>query len=413
MAIVNMAALTAVLKYLISDIKSAVNSESKFLSLIPRFNSFGGMGRHFPIYYAGMRTGANFSDAINNRGTPGMDRFYIPTLQALYTLGSIDNYTLQATVGDTKALKTALLSTTQAAIDGWNRRQAVHVWGTGSGTLAQTHLTTSGFASQNLVLRYPQQAINFEPGMNIMVAPDDGTNPLRAGGPVTLTGVNAATGTLTVAANWNATFPAMANGDFLVAGSASGSDYNASLHGVQGWIPPAAARPLVAPWFAVTRSAAEHLLGGSAFTATGGSIGEVVVEAAAQGAGYGGKYDACFVHPTQMANVRKEYQAKGWSEVTTKSLSTPEIGFKSIAFIGGDGESIALLEEKFMRPDMALLTKLDSWELQTTGKLPDFVDNGSGSKFWPSPSDDAADFRLYGFHELVCKEPKNSVLIAL
>jgi hypothetical protein len=108
-------------------------------------------------------------------------------------------------------------------------------------------------------LRFPQQAINFEPGMNLMVAPDDGVNPLRAGGPVTLTGVNVPTGTLTIAGNWNATFPAMANGDYLVAGSASGSDYQVGMHGITAWIPPAAARP-AGVLFGVTRAVVYDIL---------------------------------------------------------------------------------------------------------------------------------------------------------
>jgi hypothetical protein len=154
-------------------------------------------------------------------------------------------------------------------------------------------------------------------------------------------------------------------------------------------------------------------LAGQRFNATSGTIEEAVVEAAAFGCRAGGVFDTCFIHPTQMANIRKSYMAKGWSEITTKSLSNPDIGYKTISFVGGDGESIALVEEKFMPSGIALLTKLDSWELQSMGPAPFFMDGNNGMKFWPSPSDDAVDFRVQGYVDLACKEPKNSVLITL
>jgi hypothetical protein len=47
------------------------------------------------------------------------------------------------------------------------------------------------------------------------------------------------------------------------------------------------------------------------------------------------------------------------------------------------------------------------------GPAPFFMDGNNGMKFWPSPSDDAVDFRVQGYVDLANKEPKNSVLITL
>lgn len=410
MSIVNMSALTASLKYLYSDLRSAVYTKSAFASLIKRDESFGGMGKYYPIIYGGMRTGNVFSDALNNRNAPSMCRFYMKDVKDLYSLGSISQKAIKGTANDRVAMATAVKTATDGALDGWARRLAVQLWGNGSGKLAQV-AASGAFSTTTCTLADPNQIINFEPGMNVMISGTDGTGSLRAGGPVTITGADLSAGTLSAAVNWTTTVPAATDSDYLFAGSASGSDYGAGIHGVLGWIPTSA--PSATLWFGVDRTVAPHLLAGQRFSATGGTIEEAVVEAAAYGSRAGGVFDTCFVHPTQMANVRKSYMAKGWTEITTRSLSNPEIGYKSIAFVGGDGNSIALIEEKFMPAAYALLTKLDTWELQSMGPAPFFMDGNNGQKFWPSPSDDAVDFRVMGYLDLACKSPRDSVIITL
>lgn len=274
-------------------------------------------------------------------------------------------------------------------------------------------------STTTLTLSTLSDAVNFEVGMPISMASDDGTT---GGGARTGTGFIAAVdrdaGTLQVAstlggsaANWTTVFTGATAGDFLFPLG----DYTSSPGtltkpaGLSGWVPSTA--PTSTLFYQVNRASDVVRLGGLRVNGSGGPMEETIITALARAAREGAMTSHVFMNPEDVANLMKSQASKVMFErASVKSFDSPEIGFQSLKCMGPKGP-VDVVADQDCPIGSAWAVQMDTFLLVSMGKVPKPIQQQDGLLWARLPNQDAYELRLVARYALACHAPGYNVNI--
>lgn len=275
-------------------------------------------------------------------------------------------------------------------------------------------------STTTLTLSTLSDAVNFEVGMPISMASDDGTT---GGGARVGTGfivaVDRDAGTLQVsttmggaAANWTTVFTSTVAGDFIFPLG----DYTTSPGtltkpaGLAGWVPPTA--PTSTLFYNVNRASDVVRLGGLRVNGAGGPMEETLIVAAARVCREGGKPSHVFANPEDVANLMKSQASKVMFErASVKSFDSPTMGFESLKFLGPKGP-IDVVPDQDCPIGSAYMLQMDTWLLGSMGKVPKAITQTDGMQWVRLPNADAFEYRIVARYTLACRAPGYNANIA-
>ncbi len=147
---------------------------------------------------------------------------------------------------------------------------------------------------------------------------------------------------LTIAANWDATIPAIGVSDYLVrAGDAASGGTATVLMGMAGWIVGGASPGTL---FGLSRNTDPVRLSGQAYTATNVPLEEAAQEMSALVAQQGAKTPKrMWVHTRDFANMKKALGTKvTYTRASVASTLDATVGFSGYEIDGDDGTIVVM-----------------------------------------------------------------------
>jgi hypothetical protein len=287
-------------------------------------------------------------------------------------------------------------------------------------------------ASGTITFAVPQQAFNFEEGMQIVAAPtNSGTVTTRTPGSAlggsgsaganylaaTVGQVDRNAGTITiytpagvaVAANdsTNGISAALAAGDYLYAvGDVSTTGNILSITGVTSWIPyggPAATGDSFT-LNAINRAVDPVRLAGLWYNASTVDTVQALITGAAKVAEQGDHISHYFMTHMKFAALASSLVSK---VSITDLRATPGVGFQSIDVVGTNGP-IKVVPARACPPTTVLGLKLSEWELASFRKAVFNWDLDNNTELRQA-TDGGIEFRFYSFANLWCHKPSANI----
>jgi hypothetical protein len=390
-----------ILKELYPDrrLEHLLYEDQPFLGMVKKNTEFEGDSKRISLIQGGIAgRSALFATAQGNAAGTQYEGFNIRH-KTDYAIFGITTLALRQSKTSKGALVNALNTETKTAITKLKQSISRGLWGNGGGAVGQI---ASGGGTTDLVLSNPDDIVNFEVGDYIQHATTDGTSgSLGAGAQQRISAINRDTGTLTFAGAVPASF---ADGQYLFLSG----DFGIKLSGVRGWIPDAA--PTSTAFNGVDRTAGDVTrLAGLRYTAekaVHGTLQRALVKAGSRLRREGGKPDSCWMNPLDFAVALNDIGDK------TRFVKTPGKsmggGKASIAYDGlqimlGSGP-VTIYEDKDVPKGRCFLLQMDTWELNTAGKAPSWLDE-DGKMFLRQGSADGLEGRMAMYGDLACYAP--------
>ena len=344
-----------------------------------------------PIIYGNPQNrSATFSTAISQDSSSQLKDFVL-TRSKDYSIGNIDNETLEASKGNANAFLEAATVEIDGAIHSAARSLAVALYGTGSGMLGRI---ASGQTTATITLSDIESITNFEKGMVLVASTANGGGSVKAG-TATIVGLDRDLGTITFSAALNTLIGTIAANDYLFAQG----DYDLKIKGLLAWLPSSA--PTSGDnFFGVDRSSDATRLAGIRFDGSSMPIEEALVSAAARVAREGGKPDYCFMNYSKYADLEK---ALGSKVQYIDMKVNPEIAFRGIQINGPRGP-IKVVPDQNCPNDRAFMLQMNVWKLYSLGKAPKILDT-DGLKWLRQASSDGVQVRVGYYAQLGCRGP--------
>lgn len=409
--------------------KDLVYRKNPFLALVPKDESPQGMaGKYIPvpmIYAPAQGRSATFTNAQNNQNPAQLKSFFVYRVSN-YSLATITNELLEATVGDAGAFIDEGKLQVDSAIRAISNDLAFDLFrvGTGSrgaiGTFSQNGVVVGGTV---INLQDPQSIVNFEVNMVLTAGTSDGGAP--SADTVTITNINRSTGLMlgtasagSLSANWAAGNFLAVQGDVGTAGSNStGVDPQSNsttgyfkVTGLNGWLPPNGPVSGESFW-GVDRSADSVRLAGVTFNATNESIEEGLIDASTITAREGGEPDMGFVAFNSWGALEKELGAK--VQYVQVKHDMADIAFKGITVNAPYGP-ITIIADRNEISKTAHLLEMDVWKLRSLGKAPHILTYGrEGLEGIRVYNADALEVRVGYYGNLVCAAPGFNTVVQL
>lgn len=407
--------------------KDLVYRKNPALALMPKDESPSGMaGKYIPvplIYAPSQGRSATFTNAQTNQNPAALKSFFVYRVPN-YSLASITNELLEATVGDAGTFIDEGKLQIDSAIRSISNDLAFDMFrvGTGSrgiiGTFAQNGTVTGG---TTIGLSDPQQVVNFEVNMVLVAASSDGGAPTTD--TVLITGINRSTGVLVGTASTGSLDAKFAVGGYLTVqgdvgsggATATGTDPQSStttgyfkVTGLAGWLPINGPVPGESFW-GVDRTADSVRLAGVNYNAQNESIEEGFIDASVLTAREGGEPDMAFVSFNTWGSLEKELGAK--VQYVQVKHDMADIAFKGITVNAPYGP-ITVMADRNCQSKTGFLLELDVWKLRTLGKAPHILTYGrEGLDGIRVSNADALEVRVGYYGNLVCSAPGfNSVV---
>lgn len=399
--------------------------DNPLYALIGKITDFGGKNKVIALRNA-VPQGRGPSIAIAQAAkTSSVYNGFVVTRAFDYAVASITGEAIKAAKGDANTLIEGLTKEIDGAIHVCMRSLAIAMFKNGGGARGQISTATSfqfpgtggttisvGVAQTVIQLANVGDATNFELGMQIGLSPDDGTGGagLRTGGAtmVTITAVDRDNGLLTANVAWN-TITGAAASDFLFQGAANvGSDYNAMVKGLSGWIPfqPPANTD---NFFGVNRSGDTRLFGLRQVGA-GAPIEETIIDAAVKVCREGGKPSHLFMNPLDWAQLAKAIGTRVTVPRTKAAENDePDIGFEAVEIMGPKG-AIKCIADLNCPRGVGYMLQMDTWHLESLEEAPMILDD-DGLTILRNPNADSYDVRIGYYANVTCEAPGwNAVL---
>lgn len=380
-------------------VQNMVYKDNPLLALIKKYENFGGKNLPIPILFGNPQgRSATFSTAQSNK-TNSQIKDFVLTRASDYSLASISNEVLEASMGNANAFMEAATTEIDGAIHSCVRSLAIAMYGSGSGSIGQS---AGSYTGTSLTLADINQITNFEVGMELVFSTADGGGSVKSGS-VTVNNVNRDTGVLTVdAMSAIDSGTGVAANDFIFVQG----DYDLKIKGLAGWLPASA--PSSSPFFGVDRSVDATRLGGIRYDGSAEPIEEALISAAARGAREGAKPDVCFLNYSKFAELEK---ALGSKVQYIDLKASAEIGFRGI-LINGPRGPIKVVPDQNCPSNVAYMLQMDTWKLYSLGKAPKLL-NTDGLKFLRESAADAVEVRVGYYAQMGCNAPGYNVRIAL
>jgi hypothetical protein len=182
-------------------------------------------------------------------------------------------------------------------------------------------------------------------------------------------------------------------------------DFGNALMGLSGWIPTTAPTSGDSH-FNVDRSVDELRLGGVRYVNASSIMEEAVFDACAEASINGASPETLFMNPLKFSELLKSLHAKTWIDVKT---DIPGVGYKAISFPAAYG-NVKIIPDPNCPYAYGYLLDHSTWEFCSLGDTPHFATD-DGSKYQREVSSDGIEFRIRGFHNVICNKPGHNVVI--
>ncbi|HYE92053.1 MAG TPA: hypothetical protein VEA38_13570 [Terriglobales bacterium] len=302
-----------------------------------------------------------------------------------------------------QALRTATRKGDGALVDLWTNEMdgitasvmkmlEIFFFGTGNGVLGTI---ASGVTGATVTLTVAEDVNNFDLGMVVRLVSTTTLSPTVRANTATITGIDRAAGTLTIAAAWDATITSATNGDSIVrAGDQAISGAASVPIGLRSWL---AGGTSPAALFGLTRSTDPVRLASQSFDATGIPMESAVIDLESlitiQGKTSKKKL---WTNPRDVRQMKKSLGGKVTYPRSNVSSSVAGVSFSAIQF-EGDYSTIDLMTSPFCPKNNAFLKDMSTFAMYSAGAAPMTLDF-DGPEFLRVSTDDAYEVRvgLYG-----------------
>lgn len=363
----------------------------------------------FPVYDAiGKKEdfrGDDYAIAIQTENPQGVGTT-IPNAQAAAAQGTYKRALLSRVeyfgVARIKgqALRTATMRGDGAIVDLWTneldgieksvlKMLEIHAMGTGNGVLGTV---STGVTGATVTLTVVEDINNFDVGMRVKLVSDTTLAPTVRSGEAVVTALNRATGTVTIAANWDATITGATNGDSLVrAGDQATSSSNNVPAGMRKWLEGGNSP---GTWKSLTRNDDPVRLASQVLDMTGLPMAEAIIdlESLVTIQGHTPK-KRLICNPRDFRQVKKTLFGK---VAFSSGGGSPTIGFDGAKW-QGDGGEISVLQSPFCPKQNVFLKNMSTFAMYSAGPAPQPLEDDK-LQILRLATDDAYEVRigLYG-----------------
>lgn len=273
-------------RYLPDGVKVLAYENHPFYAMVPKDESFLGKNKVFGVLYSDINAGGSvtFATALAGKGGNKGEAFTV-TRKKDYAVCSIDNETLEAAMGDENALLEAFEGVMNSAIRTVGNSIARKLYGDASGQIG----TISSIGSNVITLTDPEDASNFEVGMDLVFAASTSAALRDSGNTGNVTDVDRDAGTVTIASTPSGV---VANDVIFREGDYVSASDRICMAGLSGWIPNTVTS---ASWFGVDRTSDTIRLGGCRIDGTGLPVDEALTKLVVRCAREGARTSAIFV----------------------------------------------------------------------------------------------------------------------
>lgn len=394
----DMTSFAAALKQHYTDdrVRNLVYQNNPFLAIVPKMEAFGGKNLPIPIQYGvpGARS-ATFDAGLvaHKAATSSAFKDFVLTRVQDYCLASIDNETMEASIGNPNAFMEAASNEIDSALISCTRSLATALFRDGSGFIGTVNGAPVGTTIQ---LLDPESVVNFEVGM--LIDGEDAVPATHAGG--TIIAVDRDLGTITL----DVIGGIVANDQLYVRGDRVAFN-GKKLSGLSAWVPDAA--PGAALFFGVDRTADSTRLGGVRSTAGANKI-DKLTNAAARLAREGGRPTHCFMNHLEYAELLKELNDKvSYAEVA--AYERGDISFAGCRVHTPTG-AVIVTPDHNCPTGKAYLLQMDTWKLYSLGGAPKILQS-DGMRMLRETNADAVEVRVGYYAQLGCRAPGYNCVI--
>lgn len=375
---------------------NTVYKKFKLFAVLPKEGGFSGRHWVIPVQYGnGGSRSALVGYAKAQVASPDMEDFQIKRISD-YSYGTITGEALEAAADDTGAFTRSLQNNLDSKNRELMRAAEISLFRDGTGWISDISASAT-VASTSLLLKNKEEALCYEKG-DELVGSSDGANDhngvlWNSGASGTVTGVNAATGVLTAATNWNAAteIQGVTASDFLYAAgdrqTAQVTAYTVQrkVWGLMSWAPPTGImHPMDAsadideasfPFCAVSRKSHSRLAGSFLDASAYSLVEEVVIDAANQAHSMGESPRLFIMNPKFYKRLQKELSTKvQYDKLVAQGPkgAMAKIGFEGIKLDGPDGP-VVVMQNVFCPADYGFCINPSSFRLKSLGGVPKFL----------------------------------------
>ena len=409
MAELDLTSFDAALKVHYTDqrVKNLVYRNNPFLAAVPKYEYFGGKNLPIPIQ-TGVPQGrsATFTDANSPAvQTAGNYEDYVLTRTRNYAVATIDNETLEASVGRANAFMEAAASEIDGALRSLTQDLAGNLYRNQFGVRGEVG-TVAG-APLVVTLSNSSDVVRFEVGMTLVATAAAAPGGAIIAGPSVIDAVNRDLGTLTMN---NAAFAGLAANDNLIQlGDAANGGDPLKMAGLESWLPPVAPGPADL-FFGVNRSPDPSRLAGQRYDGTAETIEEALIGAGSLLFREGGRPDLVFMNPLSYSELIKSLGSKVVYDVV-RSSDVAEVFFDSVKVYTPSGQ-VSVVADPNCPTGVAYMLQLDTWKLYSLGMCPKILMT-DGLRFLRSVDSDAVTVRAGYYSQLGCTAAGWNARVAL
>jgi hypothetical protein len=398
MASANTSNQAALLKTLYGKgVTQALYERSIVIADAKKTTDFGGKEKQINIRINGTAgASADFATALNNLQATTEKTFTV-TRRREFSLFSIQGEAIRAARGDKNAVQDILKGQTDGAKYAFEKAISARVWGDAGGSIGVIG-AGANVATPTIPLARKSDVINFEPGMYVQTASDNGTatNPAGVNGgaaaqlQIISRDVNA--GTLTANANWNTLTGTVAGHRIFRSG-----DYTKAMTGLAGWLPDAAPSP-AENFFGMDRSVGDPARqSGLRVSGAGKTKEDTLIDAGVQAKRMGSRLKRCYTSPEDFGDLQKELGSKVVVQMSTRE---GDLGFTGIKVHTPAG-TVDVIADEYCPVGVAKMINPDDLEMSTLGDCPGVLDEDGVGALMRAHNDDAYIGRLGAYGNFI------------
>lgn len=377
-------------------------------ALCPKSPDWDGIVRHVTANTGGMNgVSSTFADAKAAQNPTVPVDFAVTTVDR-FALWSVDHKAMVLARNDRGRQVELVGDQTRAAMERLMLTQAAAIY-TGTGG-AIGRIAAGGIAGSTITLENPDTIKNLEEGDQFYLSSANGdtsTDTLRAGGPLTVSTIDADAGTVTCSAGIVATIGAAAAGDYLFRRG----DFQAAAAGFEAWnpltVPSTAFYGLVRNTGNVARKAGLR----KDVSATVGYVNKVKA-ALLHASRYNAQYTHLFVDPTFYMNLEVELgQAVRFVEEPSRDASGKATtqGFTGIKFTQHGGSPVKVYSDAFCPLNVGRGVDYGpgGFKWVSAGKFPQWLTPDGKEDMHMLESSNVSEGRAGGYGNYLTKRPLN------
>ena len=409
MAELDLASFDAALKVHYTDqrVKNLVYRNNPLLAAMPKYEFFGGKNLPIPIQ-TGVPQGrsATFQDANNQAvQTPGNYEDFVLSRTRNYAVATIDNETLEASVGRANAFMEAAASEIDGALRSLTQDLAGNMYRNQFGIRGEVAI----IAGNTITLTNPSDIVRFELGMTLVSVAAATPGALTTGGGIgsQIIEVNRDIGTITMSA-----LAGIAVGDVLIqlGDAQNGDPLPRKMAGLEGWLPAVAPALGDPAFFGVLREQDPSRLAGQRYDGTAETIEEAIIGAGALLFREGGRPDLVFMNPLSYSELIKSLGSKVIYDVV-RSSDVADVFFDSVKVYTPSGQ-VSVVADPNCPTGVAYLLQMDTWKLYSLGMCPKILMT-DGLRFLRTTDQDAVTVRAGYYSQMGTTAPGWNARIAL